>query len=181
VTRELLERYLAELAGSQLSVGRRNADIGALNRFLQAIRQRHWDDHLPADAVLYPEDFSKAEPGGRLPRALAEQVMAQVEDPANLDRWPDPAGRLLTTVLIRCGLRVGDATRLPSDCLIGAADGAPYLRYINHKLQREALVPIDDDSNASCASSSAGCSPAGQPVRRSCSPSPPATPTATSP
>jgi integrase len=145
VTRELLERYLAELAGSSLSVGRRNADIGALNRFLQAIRQRHWDDRLPADTVLYPEDFSKAEPGGRLPRALAEQVMAQVEDPANLDRWPDPAGRLLTTVLIWCGRRVGDATRLPFDCLIRAADGAPYLRYVNHKLQREALVPIDDD------------------------------------
>jgi site-specific recombinase XerD len=145
VTRQVLERYLAQLAASTLSVGRRNADIGALNRFLQAIRQRRWDGRLPADAVLYPEDCTKAEPGGRLPRALAEQVMAQVEDPANLDRWPDPAGRLLTTVLIRCGLRVGDATRLPSDCLIRAADGAPYLRYVNHKLQREALVPIDDD------------------------------------
>ena len=145
VTRQVLERYLVQLAASTLSVGRRNADIGALNRFLQAIRQRRWDGRLPADAVLYPEDFTKAEPGGRLPRALAEQVMAQVEDPANLDRWPDPAGRLLTTVLIRCGLRVGDATRLPSDCLIRAADGAPYLRYVNHKLQREALVPIDDD------------------------------------
>jgi hypothetical protein len=80
VTRQVLERYLADLAGSTLSVGRHNADIGALNRFLQAIRQRHWDDHLPADAVLYPEDFLKGEHGGRLPRALAEQVMAQVED-----------------------------------------------------------------------------------------------------
>jgi integrase len=145
VTREVLERYLAHLASSPLSVGRRNADIGALNRFLQAIRQRHWDDRLPADAVFYPEDFSKREPGGRLPRALAEQVMAQVEDSGNLNRWPNPAGRLLTTVLIRCGLRVGDATQLPFDCVICAADGASYLRYVNHKLQREALVPIDDD------------------------------------
>ena len=144
LTREVLERYLAELAGSRLSVGRRNADIGALNRFLQAIRQRRWDDRLPADAVLYPEDFSKHEHGGWLPRALAEQVMAQVEDPANLDRWPDPAGRLVTMLLIGCGLRVGDATRLPFDCVVRAADGAPYLRYVNHKLEREALVPIDD-------------------------------------
>jgi site-specific recombinase XerD len=144
VTRQLLERYLAELAASRLSVGRRNADIGALNRFLQAIRQRHWDDRLPADAVLYPEDFLKPEHGARLPRALAEQVMAQVEDPSNLDRWPDPAGRLVTMLLISCGLRVGDATRLPFDCVVRAADGAPHLRHVNHKLQREALVPIDD-------------------------------------
>jgi integrase len=145
VTRQVLERYLAELATSTLSVGRRNADIGALNRFLQAVRQRRWDDRLPADAVIYPEDFIKHAHSGRLPRALAEQVMAQVEDPANLDRWPDPAGRLLTMLLIGCGLRVGDATRLPLECVICAADGAPYLRYVNHKLQREALVPIDDD------------------------------------
>jgi integrase len=145
VTREVLERYLADLASSTLSVGRRNADIGALNRFLQTIRQRHWDDSLPADAVLFPEDFLKRDHGGRLPRALAEHVMAQVEDPGNLARWPDPAGRLVTMLLIGCGLRVGDATRLPLDCVIRAADGAPYLRYINHKLKREALVPIDDD------------------------------------
>jgi integrase len=145
VTRQVLERYLAELAASRLSVGRRNAAIGALNRFLQAIRQRHWDDRLPADAVIYPEDFLKPEHGGRLPRALAEQVMAQVEHPGNLARWPDPAGRLVTMLLISCGLRVGDATRLPFDCVIRTADGAPYLRYVNHKLQREALVPIDDD------------------------------------
>jgi integrase len=146
VTREVLERYLAELAASPLSVGRRNADVGALNRFLQTIRQRHWDNNLPADAVVYPEDFIKHEPGGgRLPRALAEHVMAQVEDPANLDRWPDPAGRLVTRLLIDCGLRIGDASRLPFDCVVRAADGAPYLRYVNHKLKREALVPIDDD------------------------------------
>jgi hypothetical protein len=132
VTRQVLERYLAGLAASRLSVGRRNADIGALNRFLQAIRQRHWDDRLPADAILYPEDFLKPEPGGRLPRALAEQVMAQVEHPGNLARWPDPAGRLVTMLLISCGLRVGDATRLPFDCVIRTADGAPYLRYVNH-------------------------------------------------
>jgi hypothetical protein len=182
VTRELLERYLAHLATSTASVGWRNKNIGALNRFLQTIRQRRWDDSLPADAVIYPEDFIKHERGGRLPRALAEQVMTQVEDPGNLDRWPDPAGRLLTMLLIGCGLRVGDATRLPFDCVIRAADGAPYLRYVNHKLQREALVPIDDDLDRQLREQQrrvldrwpggAGCL---------FPPSPPATPTATSP
>ena len=45
---------------------------------------------------------------------------------------------------MRCGLRVTDAPRLPSDCVITDADGAPYLRYFNHKMKREALVPIDE-------------------------------------
>jgi hypothetical protein len=35
-------------------------------------------------------------------------------------------------ILIGCGLRVGDATRLPFDCVVRDTAGTPYLRYINH-------------------------------------------------
>ena len=64
----------------------------------------------PARAVFYPEDYpARTE---RPPRALAEQVMAQVEHPDNLDRLAQPrppaAPRL---ILMRCGLRVTDALR----------------------------------------------------------------------
>jgi len=44
--------------------------------------------------------------------------MAQVEEPANLDKWPNPEGRLITIILIRCGLRATDACTLPFDCLL---------------------------------------------------------------
>ena len=71
--------------------------------------------------------------------------MAQVEHPDNLARWDNPAYRLVTLILIRCGLRVTDALRLPRDCIVLDADGAPYLRYLNHKMKREALVPIDEE------------------------------------
>ena len=47
-------------------------------------------------------------------------------------------------ILMRCGLRVTDALRLRADCLVTDADGAPYLRYVNHKMKRDALVPIDE-------------------------------------
>ena len=46
---------------------------------------------------------------------------------------------------MRCGLRLGDALKLPHDCTIQGSDSAPYLRYYNHKMKREALVPIDDE------------------------------------
>ncbi|GAA2009229.1 hypothetical protein GCM10009799_41330 [Nocardiopsis rhodophaea] len=71
--------------------------------------------------------------------------MAQVEDPANLDRWQDPVFRLITVILMCCGLRLKDACRLPFDCLVHDAEGAPYLRYLNYKMKREALVPIDEE------------------------------------
>ncbi len=47
-------------------------------------------------------------------------------------------------ILIRCGLRISDTVTLPQDCIIRDKDGAPYLRYLNHKMKREALVPIDE-------------------------------------
>ena len=60
----------------------------SLNGFLTAVRQHEWDPGLPASAMIFPEDYPAR--GERLPRALAEHVMAQIEDPANLDRWDDP-------------------------------------------------------------------------------------------
>jgi integrase len=140
--RAVLERYLAdlhiEMAGSQ----RHGSHIGLLNAFFAAIRQHRWDEHLPADAMFFTEDYPKRP--DRLPRALTEHVMAQLEQETNLDRWDNPTYRLITMILMRCGLRVTDALRLASDCVVTDADGAPYLRYVNHKMKRDALVPIDE-------------------------------------
>jgi integrase len=146
ITRRVLERYLAEL---QTSIGdnlrRRGRIISITSTFLRAIRLHHWAE-LPTDAVLYSEDFPKRpEP---LPRALPDHVMAQIENPDNLACWDDPAARLVTIILIRCGLRIGDALALPRECVVRDADNAPYLRYFNHKMKREALVPIDEQVEA---------------------------------
>lgn len=48
-------------------------------------------------------------------------------------------------ILIRCGLRVSDALQLQRECIVFDADQAPYLRYFNHKMNREARVPIDEE------------------------------------
>ena len=142
----MLERYLADLH-AELAGGQRHGDqIGQLNSFLHAVRQHHWDDTLPATALVFTEDYpDRAE---RPPRALAEQVMAQVEHPDNLARFTNPAYRLVTLILIRAGLRVTDALSVSRDCVVLDADGAPYLRYLNHKMKREALVPIDEQLHA---------------------------------
>jgi site-specific recombinase XerD len=97
---------------------------------------------LPAAAMFFTEDYpQRAE---RLPRALAEHVMSQLESAENLDQWDNPTYRLVTEILMNCGLRITDALRLPTDCVITDADGAPYLKYFNHKMKRDALVPIDE-------------------------------------
>lgn len=144
--RPLLERYLAWLVTQPSGLGAREDAVTAVSMFFQAIRQHGWDDTLPTTAVFFPGDTPRRPP--RLSRRLAEHVMAQVESPANLDRWPHPQGRLLTLILIRCGLRASDACTLGFDCLIHDGQGAPYLRYLNHKMRREAAVPIDEELQA---------------------------------
>jgi integrase len=140
ISRDVLERYLADLSGDL--TGRRD-HVGQVSLFLRDIRRHQWDTSLQATAMFFPGDFPRR--GELLPRALAEHIMAQVEDPASLSRWDNPAYQLITLILIRCGLRVSDATGLPAGCLAHDSDGAPYLRYYNRKMKREALVPIDEE------------------------------------
>jgi Phage integrase family/Transposase len=71
--------------------------------------------------------------------------MVQLEHPDNLARFADPRGRLLARILMSTGLRVGDGSRLRLDCVVCDGQGAPYLRYTNHKMRRDAFVPIDTD------------------------------------
>jgi hypothetical protein len=61
---------------------------------------------------------------------------------SNLDRWGNPADLLITLILIRCGLRVSAALKLPFDCVALDSDNAA-LRY--HKMNREALVPAQGE------------------------------------
>jgi len=143
IDRVLLERYLADLNTELAGKKAMRDHLGLLNGLFTTIRRLGWDTSLPANAMFFAEDYPKTPQ--RLPRYLAEHIMAQVEDPANLDRWDDPARRLLTIILMRCGLRISDAVNLPHDCIASDADGAPYLKYFNHKMKREALVPIDEE------------------------------------
>ncbi len=142
ITRQVLERFLAHLSGLGHSPSHTGALIGSLSGLLTEVRRHGWDTALPPDAVFYPEDFPIRPV--LLPRALPEHVIAQLEDPANLARFRDPVFELVTLILIRTGLRISDALALPGNCLAYDANNAPYLRYVNHKMKREALVPIDE-------------------------------------
>lgn len=146
IDRDVLECYLADLHAELAGHQRHGDSIGQLGSFLQTVRIHRWAPTLSATAMLFHEDYPKRPE--LLPRALSEHVMAQIEHVDNLDQWNNNAHQLVTVILIRCGLRVSDALRLPHDCVVLDADQAPYVRYFNHKMKREALVPIDEDDGA---------------------------------
>ena len=79
VDRPLLERYLAVLHAEMGGQQRHQQYVSALSGFLREIRRHGWDGTMPATAVIFPEDFPAR--GARLPRGLADHVMAQVDSP----------------------------------------------------------------------------------------------------
>jgi integrase len=79
--------------------------------------------------------------GAMRARGLPTHVMVQVRE--QLPRWRDPDGRFLTELMLGTGMRVGDACALGFDPVVLDADGHPYIHYWNHKMRREAFVPIE--------------------------------------
>jgi hypothetical protein len=69
-------------------------------------------------------------------------VFAQVIDPANLAKLRHEHHRTVILVMAQTGLRRSSIATLPRDALQIGSDGHPYLRYINVKFKREAMLPI---------------------------------------
>ena len=96
---------------------------------------------LPEAVRVYRDDFAKKPKP--MPRALDESVMVQLEDPANLARLPDDGTRSVVIIMMRTGLRAGDAVRLSAYPLTFDAGGAPYLRFFLTKLHKDHRLPVD--------------------------------------
>ncbi|WP_405059766.1 tyrosine-type recombinase/integrase [Kribbella sp. NBC_01505] len=140
--RATIETYLNLLVERGLAPASRGYDLSSIRSFLRAVRQQEWQPLLPTSADVFPGDRPRLPKAA--PRWLPEFVMAQIEDPTAQDQL-EPKNRLLLRILIRTGLRINDAGRLELDCIVRDNQNAPYLRYYNHKMRREAFVPVDDE------------------------------------
>jgi integrase len=149
LTRDLVERHLAQLSVRYPHPKTRSGHISAIAGLLRTARQHGWEPRLPAGTDIYREDYPRLEEPA--PRAISEAVMVQLEAPATLERFADPQARVIAAILMGTGLRVSDGCQLAVDCLVYDQHGAPYLRYRNHKMRRDALVPIDEALAASVA------------------------------
>jgi integrase len=141
LTRGLLERYLAHVHARELSTGQKRRLLGNLRTFLDDVRRHEWAPGLPGNATYFDGEIPRGSTR-RLPRFVDEFVMGQIESEPNLARLPDLTTRTAIVILIETGLRSIDALRLPFDPITVDAAGAPYLVYTNHKLGREAVIPI---------------------------------------
>ena len=142
ITRALLEDYRAHVHTLPVSPARRSGHLTALKVFLDDVRLHDWAPGLPANATYYRGEIPNVR--NMLPRFIDEFVMGQLEHDETLDRLPDLTTRTAVMILIETGLRSVDCLRLSFDPITTDEAGAPYLRFVNHKLSREAIIPISD-------------------------------------
>jgi integrase len=143
LTRPVLESWFARLRSDYPDPSTRCHVIQSVSTLLHDLQRYGWEPDLPADARIYPDDIPRRGPGR--PRWVAEHLMRQLESPAAIAAFPSEDGALLLRILISCGLRLGDARRLPFDCIVRDAANAPYLTWTNHKIQeRVAFFPISE-------------------------------------
>jgi integrase len=142
ITRGLLEDYRAHVHTLDVSPGRRNGLLTDLKVFLDDVRLHDWAPGLPSNATYYRGEIPHKTTA--LPRFVDEFVMGQLEREETLDRLPDLTTRTAVVILIQTGLRSVDCLRLPFDPITTDEAGAPYLRFYNHKLSKDAIIPISD-------------------------------------
>jgi integrase len=140
ITHGVLEDYRADVFTLDCAPGRKSGLLTDLKVFLDDVRLHEWTLGLAANATYYRGEIPHRR--SALPRFIDEFVMGQLEDQRNLDRLPDLTTQTAVVILIETGLRSVDCLRLAFDPVTVDEAGAPYLRFFNHKLTREAIIPI---------------------------------------
>jgi integrase len=139
ITRALLEDYLLWVRTGERSTSTRRRYVCVVRQFLA----EQCDDGLvglPRGAVIHGSEMPDV--AYRPPRGLERGVFEQFIDPANLALLGNEQQRTVILLLAHTGLRVSSVVTLARGAVEIGSDGHPYLRYLNVKLKREAMIPI---------------------------------------
>jgi integrase len=140
LSRPVVEHYLSWLIALGMAENTTNTLLVCLRGFLETCRRHGWMSGLSTTAAIYLDELPRrAQP---LPRFVPEFVMSQIEDDDNLARLPDETTQHLLVLLIETGLRANDACTLPFNPIIDDSVGWPCLKFFNHKMKAEQLVPL---------------------------------------
>ena len=147
LTRELFDAFLDHVRGLEKGARATHQLANGVRQLFEEARDLGWIT-LRSPRVYLPGEIPKRQQ--HLPRALPDTVVKRLNEPGALELLRDDE-RAAILVLMDCGLRARDTARLRADAVVEGSDGAPYLRYFNHKRRREAIVPISDRAAAALA------------------------------
>lgn len=140
IDRALIVKYLGFLRERQLSIKRRNRTLTHLRTFLETCVYYLQIQELTREQIIFDEDLAK-EPE-TLSREIPEEVLEQLR--THLNTLPTTILRMVT-ILLECGLRIGELCLLPLDCLICDDKHEWYLRLYQRKFSKEHIIPLVDE------------------------------------
>ena len=140
LTRELFDAFLDEVRGTDWGVKYKRQTACGVKQLFEESHDFGWI-RLRSPRVYLPESCPQTAAACRA--TLPAEIVKRLNEPGALELL-GVGERAAVLVLMDCGLRATDTARLRADALITGSDGAPYLRYWNHKRRREAIVPISD-------------------------------------
>lgn len=161
-----IEPYLTSIAqarhqhtGALLAAGTRKALIGTIKRMLEDVSEWGWVE-APARRLIFSRDIP------RLPQPLPRYLPPNQERRlvAALEASPNRLRADALLLLRATGLRIGEFRNLELDCVHEIPGLGAWLKVPLGKLQRERMVPLDDDALAIVDRIAAARSP-GRPLR----------------
>ena len=138
--RELFDAFLDHVRFLESGVEHRRKIAYGVKQLLEDSHDLGWVSLRHPRVYLRGELPAQQE---RLPRALPAELVVRLNEPRSLEQLT-VGERAAVLVVLDCGLRATDTARLRLDAVVFGSDGAPYLRYFNHKRRREATVPLSD-------------------------------------
>jgi integrase len=151
LSRELFDAFLDHVRCLPSGESHRHAIACGVKQLFEETHDLGWIE-LRNPRVYLPGEIPTRR--AWLPRALPAAVMNRLNQPGALDGL-GVRERAIVLVLMDGGLRASDTIRLALDPVTTGSDGAPYLRYWNHKRRREAVVPISDRATDAIAAQAA--------------------------
>ena len=140
IDRALIVKYLGFLRERQLSIKWCNRTLTHLRTFLETCIYYLQIQELTREQILFDEDLAK-EPE-TLSREIPEEVLEQLR--THLNTLPTTILRMVT-ILLECGLRIGELCLLPLDCLSCDDKHEWYLRLYQRKFSKEHIIPLVDE------------------------------------
>jgi integrase/recombinase XerD len=140
IDRALIVEYLGYLRERQLSIKWCNRTLTHLRTFLETCVYSLQIQELTREQIIFDEDLAKEpEP---LSREIPEEVLEQLR--THLNTLPTTILRMVT-ILLECGLRIGELCVLPLACLICDDKHEWYLRLYQRKFSKEHIIPLVDE------------------------------------
>lgn len=139
INRTLIVQYLGFSRERQLSIKWSNRTLTHLRTFFETCIYYLQIHELIREQIIFDEDLAK-EPE-TLSRGIPEEVLEQLR--THLDTLPTTILRMVT-ILLECGLRIGELCVLSLDCLSCDDKHKWYLRLYQRKFSKEHVVPLVD-------------------------------------